>query len=795
MKKIIQKIILLLLLVSPLASYASIGDVFTMSYTNNPSNSSEFASTTLTGRADTGYHQGNWTGTNYDAAVGYFRYSPVVGTPPIYCNDLYGSNMVATKEFWISGGAAGFSIQLDNLEPDTQYSFCAVASNDASIKTDIKYGGVITFTTLPCSVCQQVNVTTSQAFVTNQSNAYINGLYNSTKASKTYFEYKKDMVISPPQTWTKVGTQTHPAGASGNINFSLNNLSASTSYKYRAVIEARKPDATCTSQSLTIPCYEAPIYGVDKDFTTIAAPVTIVTTNPGVTYGNTGWSNVWNGGNTGNTTNTNYNTDPNGGNDTNPNCPQFKVNPISDQLVLAGSNLVFNASICGSVEGAVSYTARDVPTGATFSSEGRFSWTPTTSQVGVYTVTINAASGALFSGGTAVKIYVINQINNGTRLTIYPLPAQNVPALSTVAFSVNSYNAQGKPVSYSSSNVPTGAIFSRDGTFEWTPEIAQVGVYTMTINASTEIDRALPINVLISVTDINNIHYIDVDPINPICLATSPNYDPTNPICHISNYTNFCVATSPNYDPTNPICNSTEYANLCLPTSPNYSPSSPICTGYDYNNNTNNGNNNGNGTSNGNNVQYDYSGYTGIPFTGSGTIGGGIFGSSNTNGGGINNGNGSNSGNTNGGNSNGGNSNNGNNGNSGGGMVPPPKVGSYANPLSDAIVHYHEGVETVFTRQIMHYPGFAKLYGYVDGENLQHFADTLSHTFAQIFGYYAGGGREIRVTVPDMAAYEFGLKDGMLAVYEYYDNHLTGISVVTGKLKSAFEYEYYYTKR
>ena len=768
---------------------ASITDVFTDSYTNNPSNSPKYASATFTGHGTTGANPG----------YAYFRYSPVK-IPPIFCNDIYGTDMLATKEQWRLGNNQPFSIQIDNLEPDTQYSFCAVMSNYPldRISTDIKYGGVITFTTLPCSVCQQVNVTTESATATNQSTAYINGSYNSTEASRTYFEYKKDMVTNPVQTWTKVGTQTHPAGASGNINFILNNLSASTPYKYRAVIEARKPDATCTGQGLTIPCYESPIYGTpDGTFTTLAAPVTIITTNPGVTYGNTGWNNLWNGGNIYGTNPTGgSNTNPNGGNNTNPNCPTLKVNPISDQMVFAGSNLTFNASVCGAIEGNVSYTARGIPNGATFNRAGRFSWTPTTSQIGTYNVTINASNGTRLSGGTTVKIYVISQINTDTQLKIYPIPSQNVPAMSTLAFSVNSYNTQGKPVSYSSSNIPTGAIFNRDGTFEWTPEIAQVGVYTMTINASTALSRAFPVNVLISVTDINNIHYINVDPINPICLASSPNYDPTNPICHINSYTNLCVASSPNYDPTNPICNNSSYTNLCIASSPNYDPTNPICNSSSYTNLCIATSPNYNPTNpicvtynyNNNDTQYDYSGYTGIPFTGSGTIGGGIFGSSNTNGGSGINGNGGNGSNTNGGNSS---SNNGNNG----GMTPPPKIGSIANPLSDAIVHYHEGVETVFTRQIMHYPGFAKLYGYVDGANLQNFADTLSHTFAQIFGYYAGGGREIRVTVPDMAAYEFGLKDGMLAVYEYYDNQLTGVSVVTGKLKNAFEYEYYYTKR
>ncbi len=155
----------------------------------------------------------------------------------------------------------------------------------------------------------------------------------------------------------------------------------------------------------------------------------------------------------------------------------------------------------------------------------------------------------------------------------------------------------------------------------------------------------------------------------------------------------------------------------------------------------------------------------GTPFEDDGTAGGGVFGPPDDGSNGLGTGPGT--------------------------VVPAPTIGSPANPLSDAIVHYHEGVETVFTRQIIRYPGLAKLYGYKTGNNLQSFADGLSHTFAQLFGYYQAG-REIRVSPPDVAAYELGLKNGMLAIYEYFGKKLTGIRTVHTVLKNRFDYEYYY---
>jgi hypothetical protein len=38
------------------------------------------------------------------------------------------------------------------------------------------------------------------------------------------------------------------------------------------------------------------------------------------------------------------------------------------------------------------------------------------------------------------------------------------------------------------------------------------------------------------------------------------------------------------------------------------------------------------------------------------------------------------------------------------------------------------------------------------------------------------------------------MKDDTLAVYEYYGGYLTGIAVVTDKLKNKYGYEYYFQK-
>lgn len=121
-------------------------------------------------------------------------------------------------------------------------------------------------------------------------------------------------------------------------------------------------------------------------------------------------------------------------------------------------------------------------------------------------------------------------------------------------------------------------------------------------------------------------------------------------------------------------------------------------------------------------------------------------------------------------------------------------LGQIATAPSDAIVHYHEGIETVFVRQIIANPAFAKRYGYIEGANLEVFAWGLADLFARVFGYVNTNGREIRVIVPDMAAYQLSLVGSKLIVYEYFNGKIVNIQSMSENLRNTYEYEYYFKK-
>src|SRR3989338_9153055 len=205
----------------------------------------------------------------------YFRYSKK-DISPIYCNDIYGTNMVSTKDIDLGiTKSKAFSQSITNLIPDTKYYYCAIISN----KENIAYGGssiVKSFLTSP----YKTTIRTSGATSVNSDSAKLNGSYNSIENVTTYFEYKKATTSGEtPLAWEKLESSigvhnkqrnangVYEANVSGNISFVLTGLTPVTKYQFRAV-------ATTSSGAES-----KIIYGATLSFTTSPTPKTIVKTN------------------------------------------------------------------------------------------------------------------------------------------------------------------------------------------------------------------------------------------------------------------------------------------------------------------------------------------------------------------------------------------------------------------------------------------------------------------------------------------------------------------------------------
>lgn len=189
-----------------------------------------------------------------ETTYGYFRYSSRTSFPPVFCNDIFGSDMKSTNEINLGNSSVykSFSTEVSDLEPNTTYYYCAIASD----KKEIKYGPVRTFTT-GMSYFSDVSITTNNALVINSTSAYLNAFYNTSSAANTWFEYKKletklatKKTVSSLTTWQKVGETKRNANTNGNINYVLKKLSPNTTYQFRAVISSSQSKAMIYGNTL-----------------------------------------------------------------------------------------------------------------------------------------------------------------------------------------------------------------------------------------------------------------------------------------------------------------------------------------------------------------------------------------------------------------------------------------------------------------------------------------------------------------------------------------------------------------
>lgn len=173
-----------------------------------------------------------WAKPDNTPTTAYFRYSEMP-IPPVFCNDIYGNNMLATEDIKIAT-TSSFSETIYDLSPDTTYYFCAVASS----KTGIAYGTgeVRSFKTLPCPGCASSGVETKPATAITDKFAVLNGKYSTKESATIWFEYGKNNTLFTGGA-IKVNTQSVGQNASGNISFSLTGLTANTIYRYRFVIK------------------------------------------------------------------------------------------------------------------------------------------------------------------------------------------------------------------------------------------------------------------------------------------------------------------------------------------------------------------------------------------------------------------------------------------------------------------------------------------------------------------------------------------------------------------------------
>ncbi len=151
---------------------------------------------------------------------------------------------------------------------------------------------------------------------------------------------------------------------------------------------------------------------------------------------------------------------------------------ITDKTVNEGTQLVIDLSATDAEGDVLLYSATNLPTGATFdAATHKFSWKPSSTQAGDYTVTFSVSDGKL-SASTNVKITVVDA---NTAPVITPIADKTVNTNQQLTFDIVAVDGEGDPLIFSAANLPAGAEFDVNvHRFSWKPTSTQAGDYTVT---------------------------------------------------------------------------------------------------------------------------------------------------------------------------------------------------------------------------------------------------------------------------------------------------------------------------
>jgi PKD repeat protein len=155
------------------------------------------------------------------------------------------------------------------------------------------------------------------------------------------------------------------------------------------------------------------------------------------------------------------------------------LNPIGAKTVNEGQALAFTATGSDPDGNALTFTSATLPSGATLTPAGAFSWTPDFTQAGNYNVTITVSDGALAASETFT--ISVGNVNRPPVLSPSPVGNRNVTVGQTLTIAITASDPDGDALSFGSANLPSGATLVPGApgaaTFSWTPTAAQTGSF------------------------------------------------------------------------------------------------------------------------------------------------------------------------------------------------------------------------------------------------------------------------------------------------------------------------------
>ena len=155
---------------------------------------------------------------------------------------------------------------------------------------------------------------------------------------------------------------------------------------------------------------------------------------------------------------------------------------VSNQSVVENQPLVFLTSASDPDNDLLTYAGTNLPSGAQYNSTtGQFSWTPSSTQSGTYSITFTTSDNEL-SDSETIDIIVTDDAEPPVLSLI---GNKTVTEGSSLEFSIVATDLNDDRVTYSATNLPNGAqLNSATGEFSWTSTFTQAGTYTVTFMAS-----------------------------------------------------------------------------------------------------------------------------------------------------------------------------------------------------------------------------------------------------------------------------------------------------------------------
>lgn len=710
----------------------------------------------------------NSTGATSDLdATAYFRYS-ASSISPIFCNDIYGSNMISTKDILLgTASAASFYQPITSLTPDTTYYYCAIISN----KKKIIYGGESVVKKFHTN-CYDTTFSTKEATQVTDTTATLNGSYCVTNKSdtanekaKTSFVYNEVWGFNSPSNPSKIVSEKEytlkpKATSHGNLSFKLTGLKPNTTYQFNAIV-GKESEALHNGSVLT--------------FTT--EPRRIGTDNPsggGISFLDLG---------------------------------------INDLIGIIGGNLPGGVTPGGTTTGGTTTggttpggtttggttpggtTAIDTTTGGTTINNNISNGTISNVNISGGSISNSTINGMTMNGGTITSATITSgTISNGTITngtitngTINNGTISNgiISSGSTSGGSISGGTIANGTISsgiINSGNISSGNISS--GTISG--GILSAGVLTSGSITNGTITNGTITGATISTASGRNITNATIRGVGVSGVEVDNNENITSGTITSGTISSGTISNGTISSGT---INSGTISSGAITSG---TITGGVTSGGIAVTNVNNGTWGSGSDAGGNTGGENATSGTWGTGTGSGTwtATSGVGGGGTATWAGTGNGSGTWTSPTGSGTW----TNGTGTGGAGTGTWGNLVLGQKATPPNDAIVRYHEGIETVFTRQIINNPIYAKTYGYQAGTDLQTFAWDLSDQFARMFGYINENRKEIRVSFPDIAAYQLQLVGNKLTVYEYYDEKIVDIRNLTTVFKNASGYEYYFQK-